>query len=356
MEPTLLGPQRSARCDDCRWSMRFSNEEILEDRPPPCPRCGQDVSLGETQPGRSVRLEAIDWLSASIRRGEMLAIQDRERDRFEVKRVVGFPDESIAIVDGDFWIDGRRFQKSISQFASLAIEVDRWSDVEGLLVANANRRPMELCYQSFSLWPRIGERLVPRPSPILDEYRCNARESRELVTVRDIGLKLTFSDIQTTPAKINVRIWFNGLVRSIPIELSAGPVQDESSRTLIVAAVDGRLLVGNERFSRSLDVNEYVLDGIDSTSDCSATKPISLTILDGQVSILQASIVRDIHYRGWNGENEFSLPAVAGYRLLGDNVSNSSDSRQRWPEGVPADSIVGRVNATLNKLNRCSTK
>ena len=122
-----------------------------------------------------------------------------------------------------------------------------------------------------------------------------------------------------------------------------------SSRTLMVAVVDGRLLVGNKRLGRSLDVNEYVLDAGHSTSDCSATRPISLTLLEGQVAIVQAFIVRDIHYRGWNGENEFSLPAVAGYRLLGDNVSNSSDARQRWPEGVPVESIVGRVDASTDK-------
>jgi hypothetical protein len=32
-----------------------------------------------------------------------------------------------------------------------------------------------------------------------------------------------------------------------------------------------------------------------------------------------------------------------GYHLLGDNVSNSWDSRQRWPQGVSREWILGRL-------------
>jgi hypothetical protein len=111
----------------------------------------------------------------------------------------------------------------------------------------------------------------------------------------------------------------------------------------MVAFVDGRLLIGGDRFGRALEIRDIRSDDRLLPSECSPSKPISLRMLQGRLCILQAFVVRDIHYRGWNGEDEFRLPAVAGYRLLGDNVSNSADSRQRWPEGIPSESIIGRI-------------
>jgi Signal peptidase, peptidase S26 len=363
MEPTLLGPQRLAQCKQCQSSMRFSDGADVEDNPPPCPRCGSKVELVDFQAAQTVKVHPIDRKNASVRRGELVAIQDRELERWEVKRVVGFPRESIQIVNGDIWVDGRRFQKSISQFASLAIEVDRWNEIEGLHVTVRGRSPTEKCFASNSLWPRTGEQLEPTPSPILDEYRCNARESRELVVVRDIGVHCTFPPGPIEPARIEVRIWYEGVVRSLLLDISADGVRilapsslskepsfrfDLHLPSLIVAVVDGRLLVGSEQSGHALDINEFQMDSQKVPSSCSAVKPISLTVLDGQASIKQAFIVRDIHYRGKNGETEWELPSVAGYHLLGDNVSNSSDSRDRWPDGVLAESIIGRVEAATN--------
>jgi DNA-directed RNA polymerase subunit RPC12/RpoP len=361
MEPTLHGLQRMARCDQCESTMRFSEDEDLDDRPTACPRCGSQVAFMGGQAAETVNIQPIDWMNASVRRGEMVAVHDRERNRFEVKRVVGFPHESIQIINGDLWIDGRRFQKSISQFALLAIKVDCWSEIEGVQMADPSRSPMEECYQSFSLWPRTGEHLTPRPSPILDEYPSNAMESRELVAVRDIGVHLVLSRNSTEPARIEVRIWYEGAVRSLSLEISSTGVQilapsfsskmlpfhrEPYSPSLTVAVVDGRLLVGTEGSGHALDIHECVFDSsTDKSSHCSASKPISLTILDGQVTIMQAFIVRDIHYRGGSQENEYVFPSVSGYCVLGDNVSNSSDSRDRWPDGVPRELIVGRIES-----------
>ncbi len=363
MEPTLLGPQRQARCNDCQSTMRFSDAADLDDYPASCPRCGSRMDFTGHQAAQTVNIHPIEWSNASIRRGELAAIENRDRDRLEVKRVVGFPGESIQIVNGDIWIDGQRYQKSISQFATLAIEVDRWSEIESVHTANRNREPIEFCYQSFSLWPRTGEQLKPIPSPILDEYRCNSKESRELVAVRDIGIHLVLSYGEALPANIEICLWYEGAVRRLPLEISATGVRIlttsspskvcsiyhelPDSLSLIVAAVDGRLLAGTEHAGQAIDINECVLDSLYTHSNCSATQPISFRMLGGEISISQALIVRDIHYRGGNDETEFAFPPVDGYCLLGDNVSNSSDSRHRWPDGVSARSIVGRVESVI---------
>ncbi len=365
MAPTLLGTQRLARCERCQKAVQFSDESVVEDRPTPCPRCGLAVLWEGLQSGQTVTIQPFDK-KGRVKRGEVVVMRDRDSSKLEVKRVIGFPNESVRISDGDVWIDGRRFQKSISQFASLAIQVDRWLDVEGQHCPPPDQPPTEHCYASYSLWPRTGEQLKPSPSPILDEYLCNAAESRQLVPVRDIGLKLAIIQSESLSAKIEVRIWVDGAIRCAPIELSPsgvgvdavrGPFASDSAteipwqmadshhtRTLMVAMVDGRLLVGTERSGYSLAMADCLVEtNLRAESECSSTRPISLTVLEGRCSIMQAFIVRDIHYRGSNGEDEFSLGVVDGYHLLGDNVSSSSDSRQRWPDGVPAELILGRV-------------
>ena len=61
MEPTLLGAQRLARCQNCETTLCFSDEPALEDYPTPCPRCGNPVSWEGFIAEQSVEITPVDW-------------------------------------------------------------------------------------------------------------------------------------------------------------------------------------------------------------------------------------------------------------------------------------------------------
>ncbi len=98
---------------------------------------------------------------------------------------LGKPFESSTAIYGST-VDA--IKKNLRQFLATTIEVDRWRDIEGERIDHTIGR--ELGYRSWSLWPRQSTYLEPHPSPITDEYRSSPRESRTLITVRDVGLQL----------------------------------------------------------------------------------------------------------------------------------------------------------------------
>ncbi len=402
MEPTLQGPQRVAYCETCQQSKRFSAESISENRPTQCPQCGTNVSYEGWLDGEEVQVDPFKPRKKSILRGEIVILRESNSDELEVKRAVGLPYESLKFINGDLWVDGQLFQKSMPQFLSQAIDVERWSEIEGTLRVSPGDVPIVHRFQYLSLWPQFSQELRAHPSPILDEYRNNAAESRKLIPVRDIGFKLSLSPEIVCPAKLEVQLWVDDAVRSVQIAVSSEGIEiltgypqipeyqsqlllssfaprkkreslelpatsaertatldapassagrialvpwySHHLKTVIVAMVDGRVLVGNDQRFLPFNISNLIV-GTDSSEQnpCSADTPITLKILEGELSIMQAIVVRDIHYRGWHGETEFTLPATNGYHVLGDNVSNSADSRQRWPDGVSPNWIIGRI-------------
>ncbi len=366
MEPTLLGPQRFAYCETCQQTQRFSADSISESRPTRCPRCGSNVTCEGWQVGGKVQVVQLDQRKQRFRRGEIVVLREGKADKLEVKRIVGLPYESLKFIDGDLWVDGRIFQKSMPQFLSQAIEVDRWPEIEGTLSVLPGDTPIVHSFQNRSLWPQFSHELRVHSSPILDEYKSNAAESRQLVLVRDIGLRLALSSEIVRPVKMEIQLWVKDAIRRMQITLSSTeislqtecthfrdmpsqkstviPWSNHHLRTMVVAMVDGRVLIGNDRGFQPFCLSDFVCNSDASEQEnCSADTPFTLAILEGELTIVHAIVVRDVHYRGWHGEAEFILPATTGYQVLGDNVSNSADSRQRWPDGVSADWIIGRI-------------
>jgi signal peptidase I len=127
MAPTLLGHHRELVCPNCA----FPFDVGVDDQGPParavCPNCGsQDF---EAQP-------------AVARNGDRVLVQKflfdfRPPERWEaavflypadpsqayVKRVVGLPGESVRIVDGDVWVDGRIARKRMDDARAMRILV-----------------------------------------------------------------------------------------------------------------------------------------------------------------------------------------------------------------------------------------
>jgi hypothetical protein len=71
--------------------------------------------------------------------------------------------------------------------------------------------------------------------------------------------------------------------------------------------------------------------------------PISVECRFGRMMIEQRLVFRDIHYRGAADSPTQTIEAGNGVVVLGDNVSLSNDSRQRWEDDLGLDTIKGIV-------------
>lgn len=344
MEPSLHGERTAFTCGACKRSGWFVNEPEAAYATADCPWCGQSLdqdrlhSRNALIPAETVGVERLDG-NATLRRFDKVVIVDNETKRLEVKRLIGFPNESVHFIDGDLWIDGERMSKSLPQFLDQAVVVDRWNEAVGELKAPHSA----VYFRSTSLWPRTGESLATHPSPILDDYKMLRSESRWLVPVRDVGLRLELDLPSCASSELEIGILVDNAWLSVSIEMDGRgwrPKESQSffeSEILIAAYVDHRLLVGTE--SDGLPIKPFRA----AAGDVSPATPVSVRLVSGGLRIKSAHILRDICYRGADGQSELALPGVIGYHLIGDNTAVSFDSRRRWPNGVARENIVGRV-------------
>ncbi|MCY2974257.1 MAG: S26 family signal peptidase [Planctomycetota bacterium] len=386
MEPTLQGPRVNGSCDMCERPFSLAEEIARRVSVLRCPHCNEPLttigSLNQV-PGQSVLIDRINE-STKLRRGETVVFNDEplqlksqeiEKPR-QIKRLVGFPGESIRITDGDLFVDGHRHQKSAYDFFRSAIHVSDWPEAIEFIRQSTGRSPF-IAYQSTSLWPRTIAQIQRTPSPILDELPINADEPFEFTPVHDIGIAFEFQGSPAVNPAITIGIWSRGFLRSVDMNFSdhhcvvapssqparrictticynrrSGDVDTNMNR-MLVAVVDGRLLVASfdhkNRFVNSAEWDLYAcLDTSDQFVDAqaSAMRPIVISVHGGNPNMTSMSIVRDIHYRGPRGEDDFALPVVNAFHVLGDNVSISSDSRSELSTGIDRNLINGRVVAT----------
>lgn len=337
MEPALHGRRIRFHCEQCIRNGWFAEEIVSPSAT--CPWCGGEVIADAMLSAQKVFVEPIDERT-ELRRFDRVVVHDRETDTLEVKRLVGFPWENLRVIDGDLFVDGERLKKSLPQFLDQAVVVDYWAEAsrnfdETVIV------PVR--YQSTSLWPRFGAERVSHPSPILDDYKMCPSESRPFVSVGDLGLRLELGAFPTESAELKIEMGVSANSRSVTISFSdsswtvQGVTDSFHQPVIVMAFVDGRWMLGDDSKAGIINVPAT------EAADLSPEQPFAVSRLLGNVSVRRAFVLRDIHYRGIDGEADLELPGGIGYHLLGDNVSNSLDSRQRWPNGVPRPQIVGRV-------------
>jgi hypothetical protein len=310
--------------------------------------------------------------------GSLLKESQQYRTSRQIKRLVGFPGESIRITDGDLFVDGHRYQKSADDFFRSAIHVSDWPEaIEFIRQSTGHSR--SIAYQSASLWPRTSGQSQLAPSPMLDELPLNADEPFEFTPVHDIGVTFGFQSHPAVTSAMTIGIWSRGFLRSVDIHFSdlhcdVAPSSQQESRLcatvcyghdrrsggldanlnrMLVAVVDGRLLVASfdhrNRFVNSAEWDLYECLDMSNQfveAQASAVRPIVISVRVGNPIVTSMSVVRDIHYRGPRGECDFGLAVVNAFHVLGDNVSISSDSRSELSAGINRNLITGRVVAT----------
>jgi signal peptidase I len=110
MAPTLEGPRRMFRCNDCRYEFAVGLDHLIDPDRAVCPRCGRTSAHWGRQPdirGDRLLVDRTAFALRSPKRWEVVVFRSpQDANQLVVKRIVGLPGEAIAIRDGEVLIDG----------------------------------------------------------------------------------------------------------------------------------------------------------------------------------------------------------------------------------------------------------
>jgi hypothetical protein len=390
---------------------QFGVDSLRSNIPVRCPNCNQidvdfDLESALLEPNAIEAGEQLEYMPPrfvgarreanrvktdyqGFHRGDLIVIQDPDSPDIasrEVKRLVGFPNESIAIRNGDLWLNDKRLQRTYDQLLGQSLLVDPLSNVASKIndpppdepvnlwqldgsiatgkvllvgseadanIVDTNEADVITPSESFIQGKRLDFKTTRYPW-ISNEYPRNAHDSHDVIMVTDIGCAIqvanAMSDWQTTitlrtPQRQTVFMLdcSNGHL-SITIDgmesESEFAIQD-SSHWVVVMIADGQAITGtSDREILRIPLVKSDDPEIASEQDSS---PISMECRFGRMMIEQRLIFRDIHYRGAADSPSQTIEAGKGVVVLGDNVALSTDSRQRWENDLGLGAIKGIV-------------
>ncbi len=409
MEPVLRGPRFSWTCPDCSESQEFALDTCKSHQPFRCRWCGNldpkfavdfeaDESIAEKiSPGDQVRyatlrsmrsIRAMEMATgmaqpSGLTRGDIVVFQESEGAKREVKRVVGFPSEQIKIENGDVFVNGERWCKTLEQSLRQSILLSAWERAkltqnslnarwvftdgafEGTL-SPRNTEPKENAGDA----PPIERRLqFVSPTSCLDnQLLLNAHDSHAIVPIQDFGFAFQVMSPDATweircqmhspVCEPEIAIEWNGsefkLKHAEETAISQSMHKTDKPIWLAIAMVDGYLVAGSpdEEWLKT-KLPSKVKDA--TIENLKTQYPIEISPISGNLQLDQLLVFRDIHYRG-QGDSESQVWEPGDQLVvLGDNVSCSSDSRDRWADGLSpkaAKGVVLQVESPMEVLLR----
>jgi signal peptidase I len=385
MAPTLLGFHKELTCPNCKFPFVIGMDEQGVSGRPVCPNCGQG-GLGQVAAvecnGDRLLVQKFLFDVRRPKRWEVAVFRSpADPDQAYVKRVVGLPGETIQIVDGDVYVDGRIARKTLAEQRAMRILVFD----NDYVPADSDRFPRwrfrgdRFRKAVVSGWKAEGSRFVHatsptsndredwleylhfdpdrgRQGPIRDFCPYNGGDVRGDNVVRDLMLE---TDVSVRPdvKSLTVRI-DHGTDRFtvvLPVDGRARPEILRNSRLLETNNVRGGLTSspgGSPRFAR-IEVSaidrklSVALDGVPLFDPIefegsqpvfgpgSHASPIALGVLGGTLEVRRIRIYRDLYYTGSLTAGPRRLFGVDSlYKLgpdeffvLGDNSPVSNDSR-----------------------------
>jgi signal peptidase I len=114
MAETLRGAHHHLRCEQCGYKFDLGADEVGTGGPK-CPSCGFLVTASIAKPAsngdRILVLKCIYEFSDPKRWDVVVFKNPTDPEENYIKRMIGLPGETIAILDGDFYIDGEIIRK-----------------------------------------------------------------------------------------------------------------------------------------------------------------------------------------------------------------------------------------------------
>ena len=293
---------------------------------------------------------------------------------------MALPGETLAINQGDIWIDGAIARKSLPQLKSMAILLNdsrhaptlgdfprRWQSSSDAWCLERGRyclrrQTTEPLWLDYHHWAGFKDPAPPIPrtdtAPVWDIYGYNQDLARgNLHRVHDVWVA---AELTMQPGG---KLWLRAQSQGGPLTA----VWDSGKHTYHLTQGDRQLASGSWTEPHTsatpctidwavfdhqavLAIDDQILFRVpyeaspENASDSSI--PISLSVTDATACFARLRVYRDLHYLGpdpsakyWNG------PEIEADRffVLGDNVPTSIDSRFEAPMGIPVSRIRGQV-------------
>jgi hypothetical protein len=400
MEPHLHGPRLKWRCENCQGEFDFNFDCCKSGKRIRCPLCmvvssepldtasldsirGEQVEYAPLRLMRSNRSEEIlagRVHASGIRRGDCVVVRESVGSVREIKRIVGFPEEKISIDQGDLFVNGVRFSKSIDQSLRQAILIHHWDRNYGEGWRGVGKWTIgDQPFESGIISKSSIAYSLPSGRQIDNQLDRNAHDSHRVVPARDFGVAVQYSKLPKN-GTVRISIEAVGSYQSVILECDSmevrvrtarnsahlptasqhSVVEDSGSHWLIVAVMDGHLLVGDPYVecvreeltsdSTLTTASAVLSEDLNGASGLAPKSPLTIEAIDGEFKLESILVFRDVVYRGREDAESQDWDAQDGVILLGDNVSCSSDSRDRWPNRLSIQAVKGVVVESANPI------
>jgi signal peptidase I len=327
MEPTLQGPRLLVTCSVCQAVNQFSIDAWNPKRPASCPCCSRSILTEDEPPiqhGDTLRYTLLRWLrNDSIQRGDVVVLERESGSLKALKRVVGLPDEQITLRDGDLWINDRRYEKTLRETLRQSVLVAAWDP-------RFCDRSLDSFLDSLSL-------------PLTNELPINAHDSHAIIPTRDVGIALRFvepiqkgrlaTSLSDSSHRYDIDVfaredWLVSCNGNAVPRISTGQGRGGGfSQWIIVACIDGRVLVGDEFGTCFASPLESMRSAVEDDPPTTKKQSMTISSMKELPTMDLVLVFRDLVYRGYGDTAEETIPAGPGYVVLGDNISISDDSR-----------------------------
>jgi signal peptidase I len=412
MAESLLGAHTTMVCPACGWEYavapRRTRDGRLDGFDPPddvvCPNCHLRLLVTEEDAVATAgdRILVSKWPYAlgglfGPRRWDVIVFRDPTSvDQHYIKRLVGLPNETLEIVDGDLFVDGRVARKPkwvqerlwfvvfdqshVPSGEAASGTMARWiahdpPPADGGGWTGLKRRVLH--YDGMDDTPRkLSFNADTGRGYLADFYGYNRRSSGALVG--DVRL---CTDVQFEAASgwlelaivhpphrfegrlertgadglLTLRMWDADRIRLVR-EWKATVSEDVLRRrvALVIRHLDRRVYVSLDGRDRLWTTDDAYGTDLEALREFAGDRPVGLSITAARtrLALERVRIDRDVHYT----RNIHSRRAYAGrpfrleageYFVLGDNSPDSHDSREWTDVGrhLGADARVGVVRA-----------
>ncbi|MBA4068072.1 MAG: hypothetical protein C0501_31090 [Isosphaera sp.] len=411
MAPALIGNHRAGPCPRCGYPVRVGFPTAAAGAEhfarAGCPNCGRRFSLADARDLNGDRL-LVDKNVFNLRRPrrwEMAVFHcpdpdPREYRRPYVKRVLGLPGETIAVLDGEVYADGELTRKGLAELRETRVPVFDLAHVpdpggwnlrflaepaendprlpptpgrqpepadgsvlnggELTLDAAGPRTAVGVTYRHFNLDDRREE-----PVRAWTSYDGLPRSFGQLPAANDFSLECVV-EVRAAGAEASFAVRLLDGADAVHAEVSVGPRAGgrvslgRDGHGAIGSATGFALEPGRTYRVEFAFVDRRVILAVDgkvvvppadlppAAKRAEVRRPFQLGARGCRLAVRELRLYRDVVYTqfGEHGtQPPHGRPAALGpdeYFLLGDNSANSQDSR-KWPTpGVPEAEFIGK--------------